>query len=118
MVIRLGGVVLFILGAMLAIAGGALTLALLGRPIPAHSLVDDLRPYLAQIAARAGLPPGAGLPALAASPFGLIGLGGLAGGGLFALMGLWQFLTGQRSAGGVALIALVVAGVAAGVALR
>jgi hypothetical protein len=112
MAIRLGGIVLFLMGAALAALGAAVALSLLGRPVPDLPGIAALRPILTQMAEAAALPAGSGWDALTGSGSGVAALAGLSGGGLLVLAGLWQAVTGRRSGTVLALVMLMICGFA------
>lgn len=112
MVVRVGGLVVALIGVILALAGGGLGLALLGQPVPDVPLLRDMAPYLAQVAEKAALPPGADWAALTGSTAGVLALVGLGAGLLIVLSGLSQALTGRRSAVGLVLLVAAICGFA------
>lgn len=114
---RLGGVIVFLVGAALAVAAGALGLALLGRPVPDLPGLVQMKPRLAGIAATVALPPGSEIGALAGVTVGRLSLGGVAAGSLIALGGLVQVALGRRNAGTILLLVLGICGLAAVAAL-
>lgn len=118
MVARIGGLALILMGAMLGLVAAALGLTLMGRPVPADwPFVREVMPAIAQIAAGAGVPPGAGPADLLRSPFGLMAWGGVAAGGWFAVLGLWQLVTGRFARGAVVVGMLIIGGVGLAVGL-
>jgi hypothetical protein len=116
--VRLGGLVLVLMGAAIFLAGGFLALALFGAPLPAWPGVDQVAPFFAQIAAASvpPIPPGAPVGALLTVGWGQAAAGVMAGGALIAILGLAQLLSGQRSVVALVLIAgLIIGGAVAAV---
>jgi hypothetical protein len=97
MAARFGGIVLLVIGAVSAGIGLAMAMTLLGQPVPGGEAVDALRPFLDKIAAEAALPAGSDAGALVNRGWGQIAIAAMAAGGVIALGGLRQMLTGQRS---------------------
>lgn len=117
--VRLGGLVLVAIGVAIFLAGGFLALALFGQPLPAWPGVDRVAPFFAQIAAASTPPiqPGAPVGALLTVGWGQAAAGTMAGGGLIAILGLAQLLSGQRSALALVLIVGVICAFAAAAVL-
>lgn len=114
---RLGGLIVMLVGAALALAAGSLGLALLGRPVPDLPGIVQLKPWLTEIAAAVALPAGAAIGALSGVTVGRLALGGVAAGLLVMLGGLVQVLWGKRNAGTIGLVLLGILGFAAVAAL-
>lgn len=114
---RLGGLVVALIGVIMAMAGGGLATALLGRPLPDLPLLRDMAPYLAEVATAAAMPAGSGMADLPGTTMGLIALAGLGSGALIALAGLAQVVSGRRSALGLIVIVAALCGFAVAAAL-
>ncbi len=112
MAMRIGGIVLLVIGAALAVLGAALRMALLGQPVPSFPGGAQVIPALVHIGEKAGLPAGSGWAELAGNTFGQMALFGLVAGALLMIAGLWQFVTGRRSGAILVLVTLLVCGFA------
>lgn len=110
---RLGGIVLLVMGLAAAGLGLAIAMALLGQPVPGGQALDALRPFLAKVAAEAALPVGSDVGALVTRGWGQVAVAAVAAGGVIALGGLRQILTGRRSI----LLLLMITGIILGFAV-
>jgi hypothetical protein len=112
MAMRLGGVFLILMGAVLAALGAALALVLLGRPLPGIPGLSALQSFFDQLADAAAVPDGSAWDVLTGSTSGKMALAGLAGGAALILGGLWQTVTGRRSATILTVVMALVCGFA------
>lgn len=110
MAARLGGIILMVIGGVAAGIGLAMAMALLGQPVPGGEAIDPLRPFLDKMAAEAALPAGSQVGALVTRDWGRIAIAAMAAGGVIALGGLRQMLTGRRSLALLIMIGAIIVG--------
>lgn len=115
--VRLGGLVLLVLGGAAAVLGAAMALAVLGRPVPTGEWIDWMRPFLDRIAVKAALPPGSDVGALIVRGWGQVAVAAIASGAVIALGGLRQMISGRRSVVFLVLVAAIIVGFAVAGAL-
>lgn len=117
MMARAGGLVLVLMGLVIAGIGAVMAMALLGQPLPAHDAVAAMQPFLVKIASEAALPLGSDVGALVTRGWGQVAVAAIAAGSVIGLGGLRQVLTGQRSIALLILIAAIIVGFAVAAAL-